>query len=70
MQLLGPELKEIQKRYKGDRVKAQAAQQQLYKERGISPLSGCLPILLVTLPLIPLYTVVQLGSAATTTRRR
>jgi membrane protein insertase Oxa1/YidC/SpoIIIJ len=29
MQLLGPELKEIQKRYKGDRVQAQAAQQQL-----------------------------------------
>ncbi len=61
MQLLGPELKEIQKRYKGDRVKAQAAQQQLYKERGISPLSGCLPILLVTLPLIPLYTVFSAG---------
>ena len=61
MQLLGPELKEIQKRYKGDRVKAQAAQQQLYKERGISPLSGCLPILLVTLPLIPLYSVFSAG---------
>jgi len=61
MQLLGPELKEIQKRYKGDRVKAQQAQQQLYKERGISPLSGCLPILLVTLPLIPLYTVFSAG---------
>jgi YidC/Oxa1 family membrane protein insertase len=61
MQLLGPELKEIQKRYKGDRVKAQQAQQQLYKERGISPLSGCLPILLVTLPLIPLYSVFSAG---------
>jgi YidC/Oxa1 family membrane protein insertase len=61
MQLLGPELKEIQRRYKGDRVKAQAAQQQLYKERGISPLSGCLPILLVTLPLIPLYSVFSAG---------
>ena len=37
------------------------AQQQLYKERGISPLSGCLPILLVTLPLIPLYSVFSAG---------
>jgi YidC/Oxa1 family membrane protein insertase len=61
MQLLSPELKEIQRRYKGDRVKIQQAQQQLYAERGISPLSGCLPILLVTLPLIPLYSVFSAG---------
>jgi YidC/Oxa1 family membrane protein insertase len=61
MQLLNPELKEIQRRYKGDRVKIQQAQQQLYAERGISPLSGCLPILLVTLPLIPLYSVFSAG---------
>ena len=61
MQLLSPELKEIQKRYKGDRVKIQSAQQALYQERGISPLSGCLPILLVTLPLIPLYQVFSAG---------
>jgi YidC/Oxa1 family membrane protein insertase len=61
MQLLSPELKEIQRRYKGDRVKIQQAQQQLYQERGISPLSGCLPILLVTLPLIPLYSVFSAG---------
>ncbi len=61
MQLLSPEIKEIQRRYKGDRVKAQQATQQLYQERGISPLSGCLPILLVTLPLIPLYSVFSAG---------
>ena len=61
MQMLSPELKEIQRRYKGDRVKIQQAQQQLYSERGISPLSGCLPILLVTLPLIPLYSVFSAG---------
>jgi YidC/Oxa1 family membrane protein insertase len=61
MQMLSPELKEIQRRYKGDRVKIQQAQQQLYAERGISPLSGCLPILLVTLPLIPLYSVFSAG---------
>lgn len=61
MQLLSPEMKEIQKRYKGDRLKAQQATQELYKERGISPLSGCLPILLVSLPLIPLYSVFSAG---------
>ena len=37
MQLLQPEIKEIQRRYKGDSVKARTAQQELYKERGINP---------------------------------
>ena len=43
MQLLQPEMKEIQKRYKGDAMKARVAQQELYKERGINPLVGLLP---------------------------
>jgi YidC/Oxa1 family membrane protein insertase len=43
MQMLQPEIKEIQRRYKGDGVKARIAQQELFKERGISPLAGCLP---------------------------
>ena len=43
MQLLQPEIKEIQKRYKGDAMKARVAQQELFKERGINPLSGLLP---------------------------
>ena len=51
MQLLQPEIKEIQKRYKGDSMKARVAQQELMKERGVSPLSGCLPLLL-QLPLL------------------
>ena len=45
-QMLAPEVKEIQRRYKGDRVKIQSAQQELYRERGINPLSGCLPAIL------------------------
>ena len=35
MQLLQPEIKEIQRKYKGDRVKQQAATQEFYKQRGI-----------------------------------
>ncbi len=31
VQMLSPEVKEIQKRYKGDRVKMQQAQQELYQ---------------------------------------
>ena len=44
MQLIQPELKEIQKRYKGDSMKARVAQQELFKERGINPLAGLLPV--------------------------
>ena len=60
MQLVAPELKEIQRRYKGDRVKIQQATAQLYKERGVSAV-GCLPIFLQMLLLIPLYSVFSQG---------
>jgi YidC/Oxa1 family membrane protein insertase len=60
-QLLAPEVKEIQRRYKGDRLKIQEAQRQLYAERGINPLSGCLPALLQIFLLIPMYSVFSQG---------
>ncbi|HEX4898539.1 MAG TPA: YidC/Oxa1 family membrane protein insertase [Candidatus Limnocylindrales bacterium] len=60
MQQIAPELKEIQRRFKGDRVKTQQATAQLYKERGVSPL-GCLPIVLQMFLLIPLYSVFSQG---------
>jgi YidC/Oxa1 family membrane protein insertase len=61
IQMLQPEMREIQKRYKGDRLKAQQAQQELYKERGINPLSGCLPLLLQLPLLFIMYSVIQNG---------
>jgi YidC/Oxa1 family membrane protein insertase len=61
MQLLQPEIKEIQKRFKGDSVKARVAQQELMKERGISPLAGCLPLLLQMPLLFIMYSVIQNG---------
>jgi YidC/Oxa1 family membrane protein insertase len=61
MQLLQPEIKEIQRRYKGDSVKARVAQQELMKELGISPLSGCLPLLLQLPLLFIMYSVIQNG---------
>jgi YidC/Oxa1 family membrane protein insertase len=60
MQLIGPEVKEIQRRYKGDRAKVQQATAQLYKERGVSAV-GCLPIFLQMFLLIPLYSVFSQG---------
>ena len=61
MQLLQPEIKEIQRRYKGDSVKSRVAQQELMKERGVSPLAGCLPLLLQMPLLFIMYSVIQNG---------
>ena len=61
MQLLQPEIKEVQRRYKGDAAKARVAQQELMKERGISPLAGCLPLLLQMPLLFIMYSVIQNG---------
>src|SRR5688500_8927546 len=61
MQLIQTELKEIQKRFKGDQVKSRLAQQELFKERGINPLAGCLPLLLQLPLLFIMYSVIQNG---------
>jgi YidC/Oxa1 family membrane protein insertase len=61
MQMLQPEIKEIQRRYKGDGVKARIAQQELFKERGISPLAGCLPMILQLPLLLVMYSVISNG---------
>lgn len=61
MQLLQPELREIQKRYKGDAMKARLAQQELMKERGVNVASGCLPLLLQLPLLFIMYSVIQNG---------
>jgi YidC/Oxa1 family membrane protein insertase len=61
MQLLQPEVKELQRKYKGDRVKQQAVVQEYYKQRGVNPASGCLPILLQFGLLIPMYSVISQG---------
>jgi YidC/Oxa1 family membrane protein insertase len=61
MQLLQPELREIARRYKGDRNKISQMQQALYKERGVNPLSGCLPLLLQLPLLFIMYQVIRDG---------
>jgi YidC/Oxa1 family membrane protein insertase len=60
-QMLAPEVKELQRRFKGDRVKQQAAVQEFYKQRGINPASGCLPSILQLALLIPMYSVFNQG---------
>jgi YidC/Oxa1 family membrane protein insertase len=46
MQELQPEIQKLQKKYKDDKEKLSKAQMELYKERGVNPLSGCLPTLI------------------------
>jgi YidC/Oxa1 family membrane protein insertase len=60
-QLLQPELREIQKRYKGDRQRLSQAQMELYKERGVNPASGCLPMLIQLPLLMAVYVVITTG---------
>jgi YidC/Oxa1 family membrane protein insertase len=61
MQLLQPELREIQKRFKGDSMKVRVAQQELMRERGVNVASGCLPLLLQFPLLFIMYSVIQNG---------
>jgi YidC/Oxa1 family membrane protein insertase len=46
MQKLQPELQKLQKKYKEDREKLTQETMKLYKEAGVNPAGGCLPILL------------------------
>ncbi|MEI8334485.1 MAG: YidC/Oxa1 family membrane protein insertase [Chloroflexota bacterium] len=61
MQLIQPEIKALQARYKGDKAKVQQATMELYKERGVNPLAGCVPTLITFLLLIPMYSVISAG---------
>lgn len=57
MQQIKPQIDELNKKHKEDKAKLQQAQMSLYKEAGINPAAGCLP-LLVQIPIfIALYNV-------------
>jgi len=65
MQVLQPQIKKLQEKYKGDREKISQAQMELYREYKINPLGGCLP-LLVQLPILfALYGAITYGLGAT-----
>jgi YidC/Oxa1 family membrane protein insertase len=65
MQELQPEIRKLQEKYKNDREKLSQEQMRLYREKGINPLGGCLP-LLIQLPIwIGLYQAINHALAAT-----
>ena len=59
MQLLQPKIKEIQKKYAGDRERQSQEMMALYKETGTNPLSSCLPILAQAPIFYALFQVLQ-----------
>ncbi len=56
-----PEIKEIQEKYKDNKEKQVKETMALYKEKGVNPFSGCLPILVQLPILIALYWVFMSG---------
>ncbi len=58
---LQPKIKEVQKKYKGDKEKQSKELLGLYKKEKINPLSGCFPVLIQLPILLALYRVFLKG---------
>ncbi len=59
MQKVAPHISVLKEKHKGDKIKMQQETMRLYKEHGINPAAGCLPVL-VQMPIIwALYSVLQ-----------
>ncbi len=59
MQLVQPELAKLKEKYKDDQARQSKEMMKLYKEHGINPMAGCLP-LLVQMPVFwALFTVLR-----------
>ncbi|MBT5419406.1 MAG: membrane protein insertase YidC [Candidatus Cloacimonetes bacterium] len=59
MQKIQPLTKELQAKYKGDPQKMNAELKKLYKEHGVNPLGGCLPMLLQMPVIFALYPLLR-----------
>jgi YidC/Oxa1 family membrane protein insertase len=57
MMAVQPILKDLQTRYKNDPAKLQSEMMKVYKEHGVNPLGGCLPMLLPMPVLLALFFV-------------
>ena len=59
MQAVAPHLSKLKEKHKGDAKRMQAETMRLYKEHGVNPAAGCLP-LIVQMPVIwGLYSLLQ-----------
>src|SRR6266508_3631843 len=65
MQSVQPKVKALQQKYKANRQKLNEEMMKLYKEHGVNPFSGCLPILAQFPVLIALFAVLQFPNVLT-----
>ena len=56
---LGPQMKEIQEKYKDDRQRQQREMMRLYQENNVNPFASCLPLLLQLPVFITLFYLLQ-----------
>ena len=63
-QALQPELQKIRQKYKDDQQAQALALQALYKEYGVNPMAGCLPLLIQMPVLYGLYFALRTGLGA------
>ena len=63
MQKMQPLIKELQEKYRDDQAKLAEAQMALYKEHNVSPMGGCLPMLIQLPVFIIVYQAVLVYSA-------
>ncbi len=59
MQLIQPQIKELQKKYKSDRGKLQEETMKLYSEHRVNPFASCLPLILQLPVFISLYAAIK-----------
>lgn len=59
MQEIQPKVAALQKKYKNDRAKLSIEMQKLYREHNISPLAGCLPLLVQMPFLVSIFYALQ-----------
>jgi YidC/Oxa1 family membrane protein insertase len=59
MQRVSPQIKKLQAQYKGDPQKMNQEVMALYKEHGVNPMAGCLPLLIQLPILFSLYTAIN-----------
>jgi YidC/Oxa1 family membrane protein insertase len=55
---LKPHMDELKKKHKDDKQALAKAQMDLYKEHGVNPAGGCLPLLIQIPPMIAIYQVI------------
>ncbi len=55
MQLIAPQMKEVQAKYKDDKQRQSEEMMKLYKEHGVNPFASCLPLVLQLPVLISLF---------------